>query len=1085
VSRRSTKNTARQQRRAQPKRGEKTRPPIVPAKIAAPQLTAVHPRTRLFAALDEAARRPVIWINAPGGAGKTTLAASYARARKRPCIWHQLDAGDTDIATYFHYARLAVANSSRRPMPLPDFTPEYFAGLLVFARRFFEAAAAQLPARTIVVFDNYQDVPAEAVLHQVFAEGISQIPAGMTVVILSREEPPPAFAAARARGLMAVIDAETLRLTEDESIAVARLHAPRLADTDAVRALHAQTGGWAAALVLMLEPMLFARGIADAPDSSRGAVFDYLAREFLDRAPLALQTVLLHTACLPIVSRTAARALADDPHADAALERLAAQSYLVYRRVEKEPVYQYHPLLAEFLQREFAARLDGASRERLVARAAALLEAEGHIEAAAALLGRAQQWPALIQLAVTHAPTFARAGRLQTLAAWLTTLPAPLRESVPWVCYWLGVCRMPFSFTDGRAQFEAAYRLFRDASERAGALLAWSGIVDTYTYEWGDNRSLDRWLGELDTLLAESSGFPTPEIAARVTISAFSALMWRQPSHPALPRWEQGVLEVARASPDPIVRATLGHHLLLYYSYWLGDHAKAGLLVGVLAPVLTQVHDQPLAEISWDAILSARHWMLADNAAALATVEHGLARADESGVHVMDFLLCAQGAWAALTSEDLPLARTYLARMQASHLPAQILHAAHFHMIAHVEAWKRGADAEAAEHAAAGLALVEQANVPFGLATLGQAMGRGCMLRGDFAAAARHLDRAAAVAEGFGSTDLPRAAWYARAEMALRTGDTALLLEAVRQYFTLSARRHYMTLIWISPAVTARLCAVALEHDIEPDYVRRFIRHHRLPPPASALGLDTWPWPVKIHVLGGFQVEKDGAPLALGPKSQKKPLDLLKVLIALGGANVKESQLTEILWPDADGDAAHSNFTTTLSRLRKLIGEEAIVVQESRVSLDRRHLWVDALSLEQIMETAEHATNSNAERAVTQALSLYRGPLLAGEEDAPWALGPRERVRSRFIRLISRAAEHLVNDKRHSEAATLCRRGIELDELAEEFYRGLMICHIACGERAQAASAYRRYEAALARTFGDRFEPSPAIQALYRDLGAC
>ena len=51
--------------------------------------------------------------SAPPGAGKTTLASSYVDARELRHLWFQLDAGDADPATFFHY--LGVAAGGRLP----------------------------------------------------------------------------------------------------------------------------------------------------------------------------------------------------------------------------------------------------------------------------------------------------------------------------------------------------------------------------------------------------------------------------------------------------------------------------------------------------------------------------------------------------------------------------------------------------------------------------------------------------------------------------------------------------------------------------------------------------------------------------------------------------------------------------------------------------------------------------------------------------------------------------------------------------------------------------------------------------------
>ena len=57
------------------------------AKLTRPKLYGALPRPRLFALLDEAATRPIVWVCAAPGAGKTTLVASYLEARRRPHPW--------------------------------------------------------------------------------------------------------------------------------------------------------------------------------------------------------------------------------------------------------------------------------------------------------------------------------------------------------------------------------------------------------------------------------------------------------------------------------------------------------------------------------------------------------------------------------------------------------------------------------------------------------------------------------------------------------------------------------------------------------------------------------------------------------------------------------------------------------------------------------------------------------------------------------------------------------------------------------------------------------------------------------------
>jgi hypothetical protein len=43
-----------------------------------------------------------------GGAGKSTLAATYLEEAQLSGVWYQLDAGDSDPATFFYYLREAA-----------------------------------------------------------------------------------------------------------------------------------------------------------------------------------------------------------------------------------------------------------------------------------------------------------------------------------------------------------------------------------------------------------------------------------------------------------------------------------------------------------------------------------------------------------------------------------------------------------------------------------------------------------------------------------------------------------------------------------------------------------------------------------------------------------------------------------------------------------------------------------------------------------------------------------------------------------------------------------------------------------------
>ncbi len=126
-------------------------------KLSRPRLHDALARERLFASLDSARDRPMIWISGPPGAGKTTLAGSYVEARALAGLWYQVDPGDLDISTFFYFLAEAARRWQTEAPPLPLLTQEYSADLSGFSRRWFREMYSRLASSTMLVLDNFQD----------------------------------------------------------------------------------------------------------------------------------------------------------------------------------------------------------------------------------------------------------------------------------------------------------------------------------------------------------------------------------------------------------------------------------------------------------------------------------------------------------------------------------------------------------------------------------------------------------------------------------------------------------------------------------------------------------------------------------------------------------------------------------------------------------------------------------------------------------------------------------------------------------------------------------------------------------------
>jgi LuxR family transcriptional regulator, maltose regulon positive regulatory protein len=328
------------------------------------------------------------------------------------------------------------------------------------------------------------------------------------------------------------------------------------------------------------------------------------------------------------------------------------------------------------------------------------------------------------------------------------------------------------------------------------------------------------------------------------------------------------------------------------------------------------------------------------------------------------------------------------------------------------------------------------------------------------------------------------------AQMAFDRGDDASGRDLLRKGLAIGREYGYANAFFWVDSTIAGLCAKALEAGIETEYVQGLIRRRSLVPDVPLLHLENWPWQLRIYTLGQFEMVRDGEVVKFSGKVQQKPLLLLKALIAFGGRDVREEQLCDVLWPDAEGDLAHRSFETTLYRLRRLLGKDkAILLSKGRLTLNMQYCWVDAFALDRIIDEAEalweagqppQDTSAKAIQLTQRAITMYKGHFLDVEAEQPWMFSLRERLRVKYVRGVQSLGSYWETAVEFERAITCYEKAIEVDDLAEDVYRRLMICHERLGRPAQALAVYRRCRSALNAGLG--IEPSAKTRSLAETL---
>ena len=149
---------------------------------------------------------------------------------------------------------------------------------------------------------------------------------------------------------------------------------------------------------------------------------------------------------------------------------------------------------------------------------------------------------------------------------------------------------------------------------------------------------------------------------------------------------------------------------------------------------------------------------------------------------------------------------------------------------------------------------------------------------------------------------------------------------------------------------------------------------------------------IVIFTLGRFEVLLNGVPLRFKGRAPVRSLELLTALVAAGDGGANAGRLADQLWPDADGFDAYRAFTTTLHRLRRLLGvNDAVRLWAGRLTLDPQVCTVDAWIFERALRGAADAD------AIEAVLDTCHGPFLA-DDSSPWALAARERLEELIAR---------------------------------------------------------------------------------------
>ncbi len=239
--------------------------------------------------------------------------------------------------------------------------------------------------------------------------------------------------------------------------------------------------------------------------------------------------------------------------------------------------------------------------------------------------------------------------------------------------------------------------------------------------------------------------------------------------------------------------------------------------------------------------------------------------------------------------------------------------------------------------------------------------------------------------------------------------------------------------------------------------------------------------PVQIQLLGAFRVRVGERAVADEEWRLLKARALVKLLALTPNHRLSREQVTDALWPAADGAAARRSFDYALHVARQALdrpgggARSMLQLREGQLTMATPEtLTVD---VERFTAAAARARRSREPADYHAALAHYAGELLPDDLYEEWSSAPREILRESFLQVLVELARLLLARGEQDDALAALHQVLAVAPAHEEAHTLLMRAYDGAGQRPLALRQYAQLRAALQRELA--VEPDPQTQQLY------
>jgi len=1070
-------------------------PHVIRTKIIPPPLPPrAVPRPRVTQVLAQALEYRLTILQAGAGYGKSTALAELAAA-VQPLIWYQVDEEDSDPPVFLlhlcHAIQRAVPNAGELPIALiegwdGDRGPLPWGSVV---DQVINTLSDALTTPTLLAFDDVHHVLHSGDIAHLLDRLITLAPAQLHILLAGRPSITlPGLKRWRTHGDLLVLDHDALAFTLPEIMALFTEHYQLAMSAAEGRALLSYTEGWAIALQLIWQKLRARRfSLLDLSRSAQGAsldeLFDLLAQEVFAGEPTQVQRFLLVTATLRDLAPDACEALraaVGDPSGDAIAMLTYLREHDLFVVETAAGSLRYHHIFHTFLRQQ-----SPDEQRRGWHRAAADYFAERQqIEAAIYHLFEAQDWEVAAGLLDMYGDNLITAGRLDTLSAYLDTLPPEVLQAHPMLLLTLGkLDRLRSRFAEALGWYQQAETIWRSRQQMDGVARALRGQARIYL----DTVNPTKAEQLLEEAIRLSDGFEDREAQIRLfEMLAENKLNAGRVDEAERLRQRAESLRLAGPSNDELwFRVLLRTGRLREARAALQERAAAERKTPVQTP---RAHRETLL------LLSLIYALQGEAEAAQRAAVDGTQRGESlNSPFITAVGYIRQGHAVQIASNYRTRAEEYARARQyyeKSVEQSRILSVPRLRVEA---GWGlcrtygyAGDLTSALACAEESIEIATQAGDEWIASLVRLALGAGYALANAHDQAEPWLNRAVA---GFQECSDPFGHSAAQLWLALgylRRKQTERLPQLLPELLA-TCRANEYGFLWTRPTLVGapdeRLFAPLLLHAVRQGWDDGYVTHLLDNLHLSRVELHPG-YQLRVQTLGSFRVWRGDESIPSNGWRRRPARLIFQLLVTHRHKLLERDQISEALWPEADPITAQQNFKIALNALYSVLepgrtagAESAYVIRDGASYGIRPYadLWIDA---DQFVREIK-AARGDPDR-LQHALALYQGEYLPDARYETWAAGERERLATIFLENADRLAEQLIDRARYGEAIDLCQRILAQDNCWERAYRHLMSAYHGLGDRGQIARTYQTCCQALREELD--VEPAPETNALYARL---